>query len=75
MAKWSRRLVHKRWGYRKRVSARSVIRSGSLFGLAGMLVAVGWWFPPAWIAVLVLVPLGLFFIFTAAGVVTGLELL
>ena len=54
---------------------KSAIRGSGLFATAGIVLVAGWWFPPAWLAVLVLVPLGLFFIFTAAGIVTGLELL
>ena len=61
--------------YRRRRIARVATGSGGLFALAGMLMAVGWWFPPVWIAVAILAVVGIFFLLSGFGAITGLEFL
>jgi len=59
--------------YRRRRIARVATGSGGLFALAGMLMAVGWWFPPVWAIAGLLAAVSL--VFAVIGPVTMLELL
>ncbi|MEE8372828.1 MAG: hypothetical protein V3R87_03895 [Dehalococcoidia bacterium] len=75
MKELRRRLERRIRIHRRRRIARVAAGSGGLFALAGMLMAIGWWFPPIWIAVAVLGILGIFFLLSGVGAVTGLEFL
>ncbi len=75
MKELRRRLERRIRIHRRRHIARVAAGSGGLFALAGMLMVIGWWFPPVWIAVGVLAIVGVFFLLSGVGAVTGLEFL